>query len=455
MHKITNNKEVMNGKNRLNSNSGITLIALVITIIVLLILAGVTLSLTLGENGLIKRAQGAEGEHTKSSIQEELEMDITDMLIQKKGEELTKQEIADELGNKVIIENVTEDTIEGEYKDYEITIDKDNNVIVGDKLVGEAPKVEIKVLDTQEGIEKTSIQVIASIVDGEIESIEPMNGAILKTENSNADKIYEVKRNGEYRFKVTASNKRKVIASVRISNLLVKYNALLDIIADINENGIKEVKAMGKTNSTASLETVEHSLNVLYYKGNLVLDGTTPVTINGTTTITPNNKTYEFGNINDVATSDTMAQNTVVLKIEGNLTINEGVKVTAIASPEGHGGPKGMVIYCTGELINNGEISMTARGAKAEGENVYLWENANGSYEYVSKTGASGGGSRSNAGGSDVAAVGYSGASGTLRSSGRWWIWRGKVWRLCDWWCIIVARWFRYILFRWYRFRWF
>lgn len=33
MHKITNNKEVMNGKNRLNSNSGITLIALVITII--------------------------------------------------------------------------------------------------------------------------------------------------------------------------------------------------------------------------------------------------------------------------------------------------------------------------------------------------------------------------------------------------------------------------------------
>ena len=40
--------------NKLNKNSGITLVALVITIIVLLILAGVTLNLTLGENGLLK-----------------------------------------------------------------------------------------------------------------------------------------------------------------------------------------------------------------------------------------------------------------------------------------------------------------------------------------------------------------------------------------------------------------
>ena len=38
---------------------GITLIALVVTIIVLLILAGVALSLTVGENGLFRRAQNA------------------------------------------------------------------------------------------------------------------------------------------------------------------------------------------------------------------------------------------------------------------------------------------------------------------------------------------------------------------------------------------------------------
>ena len=38
---------------------GITLVALVVTIIVLLILAGVAISLTIGQNGLFKRAQNA------------------------------------------------------------------------------------------------------------------------------------------------------------------------------------------------------------------------------------------------------------------------------------------------------------------------------------------------------------------------------------------------------------
>lgn len=39
--------------------NGITLVALVVTIIVLLILAGVAISLTVGQNGLFRRAQNA------------------------------------------------------------------------------------------------------------------------------------------------------------------------------------------------------------------------------------------------------------------------------------------------------------------------------------------------------------------------------------------------------------
>ncbi len=40
---------------------GITLISLVITIIILLILAGVTLSLTLGDNGIIRNSSDKRG----------------------------------------------------------------------------------------------------------------------------------------------------------------------------------------------------------------------------------------------------------------------------------------------------------------------------------------------------------------------------------------------------------
>lgn len=50
--------------------SGITLVALVVTIVVLLILAGVSINLVLGENGLITQAKEAK-EKSASGMNEE------------------------------------------------------------------------------------------------------------------------------------------------------------------------------------------------------------------------------------------------------------------------------------------------------------------------------------------------------------------------------------------------
>ena len=55
---------------------GITLIALVVTIIVLLILAGVAINLTIGQNGLFTRAQDAREITEKEKIREEIELAI-------------------------------------------------------------------------------------------------------------------------------------------------------------------------------------------------------------------------------------------------------------------------------------------------------------------------------------------------------------------------------------------
>lgn len=55
----------------LKGQKGITLVALVITIIILLILAGVTISLTLGDNGLFKTAQGAAKNYSDAAQQEQ------------------------------------------------------------------------------------------------------------------------------------------------------------------------------------------------------------------------------------------------------------------------------------------------------------------------------------------------------------------------------------------------
>ena len=56
----------------MKQNNGLTLIALVITIIVLLILAGVSLALTIGNNGILSRATTVESTYNQSEVLEEL-----------------------------------------------------------------------------------------------------------------------------------------------------------------------------------------------------------------------------------------------------------------------------------------------------------------------------------------------------------------------------------------------
>ena len=54
-----------------NKQKGITLIALVVTIIVLLILAGVAINLTVGENGIFNKAKFAKEKYTNEEYLEQ------------------------------------------------------------------------------------------------------------------------------------------------------------------------------------------------------------------------------------------------------------------------------------------------------------------------------------------------------------------------------------------------
>ena len=60
----------------MKSNKGITLVALVITIIVLLILAGVSISMVVGENGVLNRATGAATKTSEEEMKQALEMAV-------------------------------------------------------------------------------------------------------------------------------------------------------------------------------------------------------------------------------------------------------------------------------------------------------------------------------------------------------------------------------------------
>ena len=78
------------------SEKGITLIALVITIIVLLILAAVSIAMLTGENGILKKASTAKEKHQISEAKEKIELALQDLRIEEesKGNSLTKKELS-------------------------------------------------------------------------------------------------------------------------------------------------------------------------------------------------------------------------------------------------------------------------------------------------------------------------------------------------------------------------
>ena len=74
----------------MKDNKGITLIALVITIIVLLILAGVSIAMLTGDNGLLTKANNSKTETLKAEAVEKINMEAqalyADLLSGRTGE---------------------------------------------------------------------------------------------------------------------------------------------------------------------------------------------------------------------------------------------------------------------------------------------------------------------------------------------------------------------------------
>ena len=68
---------------KLKKERGITLVALVVTIVVLLILAGVSINMVLGNNGLITKAKDAKEQTESSTVKDEVSMMIGEWQIEK------------------------------------------------------------------------------------------------------------------------------------------------------------------------------------------------------------------------------------------------------------------------------------------------------------------------------------------------------------------------------------
>ncbi len=208
-------------------------------------------------------------------------------------------------------------------------------------------------------------------------------------QETNETEEKEIKTKSEFKTGKTIQRKNK-------TGYIANGNGLLYKVAyEITESQIYNIKVKEKT----------YSIHAYVYNEDTVL-----------------NENKVFGDAADAGT------NMVVVKVNGNLTIEKGTISGVKDSTKG--GPKGLFIYCTGTLTNNGTISMSQNGANSDGENVYLCKNSNKEYEYIPSSGASGGSGGKNISGS---MAGKAGGNGIKRSCGG----GGRRCNLC-WRCVYI-----------------
>ena len=117
------------------ANKGITLIALVITIIVLLILAAVSISTLTGENGLLTKASDAKDKSTEAEVKEDVGLAWnsvqTDGIIENWDLNKKATELQAELQKKDSSATVTVDgnNLKVSYRSYEVTINTEDGTI--------------------------------------------------------------------------------------------------------------------------------------------------------------------------------------------------------------------------------------------------------------------------------------------------------------------------------------
>jgi biopolymer transport protein ExbD len=130
LNNTKNQTKIKKGKaKKINKDKGITLIALVITIIVLLILAGVTIATLTGQNGILTNATKSKEETQKKNLKEQVELEVQG---QYKSADLSidmdnlKKEIEDHV--KAAVTKNADGSLTVEKDGYTVKVKKDGKV---------------------------------------------------------------------------------------------------------------------------------------------------------------------------------------------------------------------------------------------------------------------------------------------------------------------------------------
>ena len=180
-------------KKIMKSTKGITLISLVVTIIILLILAGISIGMLSGDNGILKQAGNAKTQTDIAGEKEILQTASLAAISKEKYGELTKDKLDDELNNYSEIQN-TEQTDNGivvtfkSNRAYLVNSDGDvssySDITIGNLVVKDGNTALAENCKSVQLGKALTISFDASIANGQITSITPNIAYTTAGENS-------------------------------------------------------------------------------------------------------------------------------------------------------------------------------------------------------------------------------------------------------------------------------
>ena len=361
-------------KEQLKRTKGITLIALVITIIVLLILAGVTIATLTGDNGILTKAQNAKEKNAQKTIEEQINLAVQASRINE-GLLIDKEILEEELTNNGM------EITKSENEELPWTVKKDGYVytISANGEVKEKEGIAITTGDIEilKG-ETEGKKVSAQILSGETGTIRwESTGNITISETEGNEITVNVKSNanaGE-----TATVTAKVEGKTYQDSINVKIvEKVTGVTVEKIEVSIGDKSKIGKI--TAVPENAE-GVEVTSY----VLQDTTKATVDektgevtgvqeGETTVTINAKGKLSGTVvtGTCSVKVTKLDHSEVvvptITATGNLANNPNIKEVRkgnIPIPQGYN-------YIKGDKIGGAVITDAASGVEKTG-NEFVW----------------------------------------------------------------------------------
>ena len=220
---------------------GITLVALVVTIVVLLILAGVSINAVLGDNGIIKKANQAASVTKEAEVKEAINRTILEFYLTNDYETLEdflKAKAED--GSIDSVSKNADGTLTIRKGDYSVTVENKTNSLGGSGSGGstggetQTPEItigEAKVVANSDGT-GSAITDAASVYLGDTLYIIFSHSITGGTTTVDKTIPYAVTKNGTYKFTVTGTVNGKNYTK----NVSVAVNQFKDVYEYMQEN---------------------------------------------------------------------------------------------------------------------------------------------------------------------------------------------------------------------------